>query len=561
MKLTKKYILISSLIISVLVAGCDFFDANQLNERPSHLMTGETMYTDLSGFQAGINGLYDLVRTERSVSTWSHMMTGSMFMLGTDDQATNQFNPGFYLIAQHWGDHNNATHEEIEFAFSWLYQVVNSANTIIAYADRDDLDVDWSGGSFSAEQNRNIIVAEARALRAWAYRHLSFGWGDVPLTLEPSSGATIRTDWTRTPVSQVREQIIDDLLFAQEHIPVEPVQQGRLTKGAVQHYLAEMYLVLDDPQSALNWANEVIDTPEYQLITDRYGVRANEPGVPFMDMHYDGNTNRDQGNTESLWTFQYGYDMTGAGQGISRRYHLTRYWNISIDGVNPFQITHARGGQGYGRGSITKFALELYEPQDDRISEHAMRTFFVLKDAEANAPFPADRLPPNYAYGDTIWLDWSEDISPTNRTTANWPFSRKPEGANPNNVLSTNNHNDVYLRLADTYLLKAEAQHLLNDNDGAAATINIIRNRSNASEISAGDVDIDFILDERSRELFLEEHRRWTLLRTGKWLERTSAHNNNGGQFATERDKLFPIPQSVIDTNLTGEMPQNPGFN
>jgi starch-binding outer membrane protein, SusD/RagB family len=74
-------------------------------------------------------------------------------------------------------------------------------------------------------------------------------------------------------------------------------------------------------------------------------------------------------------------------------------------------------------------------------------------------------------------------------------------------------------------------------------------------------VDIDFILDERSRELFLEEHRRWTLLRTGKWLERVRAYNNNGGAHITERDLLFPIPQSVIDANLTKEMPQNPGWN
>lgn len=562
MKMESAYIklTIAFLVALTLLVSCDLFDANKLNETPPHLMTGETMYTDLAGFQAGINGLYDLVRTERSTSTWSHMFTASMFMLGTDQQVTNQFNPGMYLIAQHWGDHNNPAHEEIEFTFGWLYEVVNSANTIIAFADRDDIEIDWSGGNFSAEENKNIIIAESRAIRAWAYRHLTYGWGDVPLTTEPSSGATIRTDWTRTPINEVRDQIITDFEFAQQYVPVEPVEQGRITKGAIQHYLAEMALVNDDAQTALSWANQVIDQPEYQLVTERYGVRANEPGVPFMDMHYDGNTNRDQGNTESLWTFQYGYDMTGAGHGIARRYSLTRYWNITINGVNPFRITHARGGQGYGRGAPTKWALDIYEAGDDRFSEYAMRTFYTLKDEVENAPFEADRLPPGYAYGDTIRLDWSEDITPDNRTTPWWPYSRKAEGANPGNVLSENNHNDVYLRLADTYLLKAEAQYLLGDVTGAAQTINIIRNRSNASEITASDIDIDFILDERSRELFLEEHRRWTLLRTGKLVERTRAHNKNGGQFMTERDELFPIPQSVIDANLTGEMPQNPGF-
>jgi len=114
--------------------------------------------------------------------------------------------------------------------------------------------------------------------------------------------------------------------------------------------------------------------------------------------------------------------------------------------------------------------------------------------------------------------------------------------------------------LADTYLLKAEAQFLLGDLTGAAETINVVRRRANASEISSDQVDIDFILDERSRELVLEEHRRFTLLRTGKWVERPRKYNQNGGQHITLRDTLFPIPQSVIDVNLTYKMRQNSGF-
>jgi hypothetical protein len=55
-------------------------------------------------------------------------------------------------------------------------------------------------------------------------------------------------------------------------------------------------------------------------------------------------------------------------------------------------------------------------------------------------------------------------------------------------------------------------------------------------------------------------HRRYTLLRTHKWVERTSLHNHFGGELITERDTLFPIPQTVIDANLTAPFPQNPGF-
>ena len=118
----------------------------------------------------------------------------------------------------------------------------------------------------------------------------------------------------------------------------------------------------------------------------------------------------------------------------------------------------------------------------------------------------------------------------------------------------------MYLRLAETYLVLAEAQLLTGDPQGAANSLNTVRQRSNASLITAADVDIDFILDERSRELWSEEHRRYSLIRAGKWYERVSQFNKVGGPTATEsRDELLPIPQSVIDVN-TVSFPQNPGY-
>jgi hypothetical protein len=128
-------------------------------------------------------------------------------------------------------------------------------------------------------------------------------------------------------------------------------------------------------------------------------------------------------------------------------------------------------------------------------------------------------------------------------------------------VQNSSNYNDqIYLRLAETYLLLAEAQFRLNDPDGAATTINVLRARAHASAVSASDISLDFILDERSRELITEEHRRYTLLRTHTWFERTKLYNKYTGALIVPRDTLLPIPQTVIDANLTREMPQNPGY-
>lgn len=542
---------IKTLIITLLLAVMVIIGCNEslLDEKPPHLITSETLYTSIDGLETGLNGAYSMVRDEHAGGI---NFRAQMFQSGTDNLTAN-WNQGFNLaVGTSWGSNNHPANGFFLPVFNWLYRLINATNTIITRAELN----------LPQDANRQRIIAEARAIRAWAYRHLTFCWGDVPLALEESQGSTIRTDWERTPVNEVRKQIISDLLFAEQHITIEPSLPGRLTKGAVQHYLAEMYLVINKPDSALYWAEQAVNNPSYELITSRYGVKENEPGTPFSDMFQHENRNREDGNTEALWVWQFAYYIPGGGsQAQTRADHLGRYMDMPVDGVVPLRITFERGGRGKSYTAPTKWAIDIYEDQDDRASNHILRKFFILKDAQSNAPYPADRLPPGYEYGDTIWFDWSVDLSPQTWRQANWPYSRKVDGTDPNNVtMSPNFENYIALRLADTYLIKAEAEYKLGRLDEAAETINVIRRRSNASEIAAADIDIDFILDERSRELFLEEHRRYTLLRTGKWYERTKAYNNFGGQFITLRDTLFPIPQAVVDANITKEMPQNPGF-
>ncbi len=544
------------LLIIFMVSACS---KDILDEKPPHLITSETLFTNIAGFEAGLNGLYAQVRREKEPAYGDHSMHGSMFMFGTDNVTVNHQDIGFIMTAMLWKNINNPLEPENENVFKWLYGIVNDANTIINQAEKRN-DINWSG-SGNPDDTKNRVIAEAKAIRAWAYRHLSFGWGDVPLALEQSSGATIKTDWERTPIKEVREQILKDLLEAEPYIGVEPSLRGRITRGAVQHYIAEIYLTMGDPAKALEWTDKVVNTPQYKLVTQRYGIKKSKPGVPFMDMFLDGNSNREEGNTEALWVFQFGLKVTGGGSCMIRRIHLSRFWNISVNGVRPIVHTFDRGGLGYSRFTFTKWALDNYEKQDDRFSPYAIRKYYILGDAATNAPYPADNLPAGYHYGDTIKCKWDPDITYTTRARFDWPYSRKAEGVNPENMNEKFMNNDqVYLRLADTYLLKAEAEFKLGRSQDAANTLNIIRRRSNASEITSAQVNLDFILDERSRELFLEEHRRWTLLRTHKFLERTMAYNKNGGQNLSARDTIYPIPQSVIDANLTKEMPQNPGY-
>ena len=292
--------------------------------------------------------------------------------------------------------------------FNWLYEIVNASNTIIYYSN--DAKINWTGGSSTPDINKNRVIAEARALRAWAYRRLTYSWGDVPLTL--SLETTVKTDWERTPVAEVRKQAIKDYKFAQEFIPTEGSLRGRMTKGAVQTLLAEMYLTVGKPDSALYWCDQAINNPAYKIITARYGVQKSYPfGSPFGDMFKEGNQNREQGNTEALWVFQFELANAVDAQGSELSRALTSNYNLWVipgkagqTGVKALTYTAERGGRGKSYFAPTKWWLDSYEKQDDRAQNYILRTSFTSEGCNTNAvPELPTVLPAGYNYGDTIW--------------------------------------------------------------------------------------------------------------------------------------------------------------
>jgi hypothetical protein len=134
------------------------------------------------------------------------------------------------------------------------------------------------------------------------------------------------------------------------------------------------------------------------------------------------------------------------------------------------------------------------------------------------------------------------------------------------------------MRLGETYLLRAEARFRQNKNADAAADINKLRDRAfkaarattgNATlgSVNASDITIDFILDERARELIGEENRRMTLVRTGKLADRVPMNGDTSpaGKVITGFDAskhiLLPIPLSEIQMNKDANLEQNPKYD
>jgi hypothetical protein len=228
---------------------------------------------------------------------------------------------------------------------------------------------------------------------------------------------------------------------------------------------------------------------------------------------------------------------------------LRRYWVNRYEQNRGLQIAPEYGGRGIGRLSMTRYAINLYEPQDQRGGTFALRRFYTFNNA---ATLPAGRR-----LGDTLLTAFAAE----RLSDPLWPSTRKWDWASPIDPQGGATFVDQpYLRLAETYLLLAEAQFRQGRTTDAAATLNIVRARAGASAITPAQVTLDFILDERSRELITEEQRRYTLLRTGTWFDRTTRFNPLARAAVQPRDSLLPVPQSVIDANLGRKMNQNPGY-
>lgn len=544
----------AALIIAfgLVLSGCskDF-----LEEKAKDETYADNLFNDYNGFLSAKYALLNFPRQERREPIQSAEL-GVIWKIGTDvawantelswTRGLNRYTTADLTPTMQFLNGDVSTSDKPGI-FLILYRCINSANLMISRAKNPA--VNWLGGSPEKDTaNKNEIIGHARLIRAWAYRHLAMTFGAVPKSVDEVTGENYKDDWTRASVPEIQALIEEDLLFAEQWLPDNSNDVTRLSKAIAQHYLAELYLWENRPADAEAKARAVVNNPNYKLITARYGTKRNEPGCAFMDQFYDGNIRPSQGNTEALWVFPNSAVDNQLGQYTNsmRRTWVSAYNNLNI------AYSPEYGGRGIGRAGITAWVFSIYEPQDDRFSEYAIRKKYVTRT------------------GSTVVCDMGEAQMTTNNHK--WASTRKWDWtfSDPNRYGENYSYADqAYLRLADTYLLLAEAlfkQGKTSEADGAAYYINLVRTRSHATPITAGDVTLDYILDERARELVTEEDRRETLMRTGKLIERTRKYNRiasgvrDGVPGIQDYHVLLPFPQIVIDANVGNVLQQNPGY-
>ena len=565
----------SYLILLVLFTGSFSCKKTFLDETPQDFLSATNAFKTSADFTASVNNLYRLVRAEFYTNNDNSPMeyayrTDMAFYVPAAFPANlvGEFSTTSSIVSGHW---------------TALYKIVAEANTVIARIPASQM----------SDADKKLFEARGKFFRAFAYRSLAYIWGGVPL--ETNEVTAPKVDYTRATRKEVYAQCISDLVFAAANLPsitaIPATKDGEISSQAANHLLAEVYIADGQFTNAVTAATAVISTPGMALMTSRFGSRRTEtPGDVYWDLFRKGNQNRKGGtnNTEAIWVIQLETDIPGgaaisttgfaSGDGFSlERVHAPLIRDVTVNGVSPFRwpTSDYTGGRGVGFFAPSKYfqdSVYAADPVNDirNANHNFVRRFLCNNPASPlfNTILDFHNMPANTK--GTSGATLSSGVP----SRAFYPYSTKctEPGGHPANLLSGAyplglkngagfTYQDQYLfRLAETYLLRAEAQLGASQPGLAAADINVVRARSNAAPVVAGNVNIDYILDERIRELGVEEKRMFTLMRLGKWYDRVVKCNPFYASAALTKYNLWPIPQSEIERNRGAVLAQNPGY-
>jgi starch-binding outer membrane protein, SusD/RagB family len=515
-----------------------------------------------SAVNAAYNGLNDLYAQERHMTMLEY---GVDIWVGAADGSHKQWNtydprlePATAYAREQW---------------DLTYRAINTANTVITRA----AGIPLSGAFTAAVRDRR--VAEVRFLRALYYFYLIRHYGDVHLSLEETQGVV--TEARRTPVAEIYSQaIIPDLEAAIALLPAN-APAGRATRGAAQHLLALVYLTRNDQGDAARaetLAKAVIDSGAYGLLSTYREVFLME----------------NEASREVVFAVQFTSDPLNYGNG--NRWHL--YWGNVYD-QEPGMVRTTEYGRPFRRLRPSAYMLDsmFVRSIDDRFDASFNTVWF------ANNP---TTRPAGMQLGDTAMffpmvktkdLDRAKYCGKPYRIYTEpdnfWAPRANPLGSACPNLTTEynlslfpvlNKHLDpirasvnqeqgqrdfIVYRLADTYLLVAEALIRQGKQMEAAQYVNTVRRRAAkpgqqaAMEVTAADMTLDFILAERGRELFGEGHRWFDLARFGKLVEYVSGRNLDAAPNIRAHHVLRPIPQTQIDRTKNADgtpFGQNPGY-
>lgn len=566
--------ILSYLLLLTLVIGGNSCKKDFLDEVPVDFLSTSNAFQSTADFQASINNLYRLLREEfytlndNAVFDYNYRTDMAIDVTAATPNLVANYATNSGIMLGHW---------------QRLYKIIAESNTIVSRIPASKL----------TDTERKLFEARARFFRAVGYRSLAYLFGGVPLQTEEVTSPKV--DFTRATKKEVLAQVIQDLVYCVANLPaISAVKDGEVSIQAANHLLAEVYIADGQFQKAVDAATAVITTPNVALMTSRFGSMAStNPGDVYSDMFRVGNQNRIAGgNKEAIFVIQIQANIPGgagatnlgfanAGGYCLERVHVPLVRDVVINNIAPFMWPagdYSSGGRGVGFMAPSLWMINNVWASDfnndiRNANHNFVRKFRVTNPNSplyntdidfANIPagtkgsngvtlvsgVPSRAFYPYQVKATTPFQHPNELYDPVNRK---WPYSLK-DGA------AFTFRDEYMMRLAETYLLRAEAYLGLNNTTLAAQDINVVRARANASPVLPANVNIDYILDERIRELGFEEKRMLTLMRLGKWYDRVVMCNSYYAAQANTKYNLWPIPQQEIERNREAKLDQNPGY-
>ena len=466
---------------------------------------------------------------------------------------------------------------------------IKYANTVISRVPKS---------SITNEEDKNQLLAEGYFHRAYWYYLLVHQWGDVPLVLEEV--AEPKLDFNSASRMSILQQMKSDMEFAVKWLPVN-VERGCVSRAAGEHLLAKIYLSTGDFQLAVEATTRCINDYGLHLMRERFGVNASNPKLDvFNDLFQEDNISAIE-NKEAIFVVQERYGIEGnvAPKGSNRMRNFVPYWSNGAavktpDGKNGTTYDAApydgyeqveELGRGIAKIRPTNYGQYALWKNCGADLRHNENNWYDISRLTYNRP--ASKGGSATYFGKPVERKF---VSDTMRCYFSFPTVKVliyKDDLNKGKAPAGGFTDQYVFRLAETYLMRAEANYWLGNIPAATSDVNEIRKRAKAPELST--VSLDDILDERGRELYIEEHRKVELTRIaflkaqlgkdGYSLQNFSEKNwyydrvmEKNNFFASQYfystnafvmkpyHVLWPVPLTAITSNTQGRINQNIGY-